>query len=148
MVFIYKCSSHNRFFSLLVDDYILLSSWWHKSYCIRSVPNTFSFRLRMMRVMAVRVEPIDLALMHSYSEKISWILVTASIFIVDFLFLLIWFNVFIRLCSSWRYPNLKSVKDLIYKKGLGKIDKQRTPLTDNNIIEQVILIPHWIHQVV
>ncbi|PSS07558.1 60S ribosomal protein like [Actinidia chinensis var. chinensis] len=37
---------------------------------------------------------------------------------------------------TYGYPNLKSVKDLIYKKGLGKIDKQRTPLTDNNIIEQ------------
>ncbi|CAL5440312.1 unnamed protein product [Camellia sinensis] len=33
-------------------------------------------------------------------------------------------------------PNLKSVKDLIYKKGLAQISKQRVPLTDNNIIEQ------------
>ncbi|PSR89355.1 60S ribosomal protein like [Actinidia chinensis var. chinensis] len=37
---------------------------------------------------------------------------------------------------TYGYPNLKSVKDLIYKKGLGKIEKQRVPLTDNNIIEQ------------
>ncbi|XP_057480818.1 LOW QUALITY PROTEIN: 60S ribosomal protein L7-1-like [Actinidia eriantha] len=37
---------------------------------------------------------------------------------------------------TYRYPNLKSAKDLIYKKGLGTIEKQRVPLTDNNIIEQ------------
>ena len=40
-----------------------------------------------------------------------------------------------------RYPNLKSVNDLIYKKGLVKINKQRVPLTDNNIIEQVLETP-------
>uniref|UniRef100_A0A5B7BEM6 Putative 60S ribosomal protein L7-2-like n=1 Tax=Davidia involucrata TaxID=16924 RepID=A0A5B7BEM6_DAVIN len=37
---------------------------------------------------------------------------------------------------TYGYPNFKNVKDLIYKKGLGKINKQRVPLTDNNIIEQ------------
>jgi len=31
-------------------------------------------------------------------------------------------------------PNLKSVSELIYKRGYGKVDKQRTPLTDNLII--------------
>jgi len=31
-------------------------------------------------------------------------------------------------------PNLKSVNDLIYKRGYGKVDKQRIPLTDNLII--------------
>lgn len=36
-----------------------------------------------------------------------------------------------------RYPNLKSIRDLVYKKGVGKVDKQRVPLTDNNIVEQV-----------
>ncbi|KAK6139566.1 hypothetical protein DH2020_026689 [Rehmannia glutinosa] len=34
------------------------------------------------------------------------------------------------------YPNVKSVKDLIYKKGVVKIGKQRVPLTDNNVVEQ------------
>ena len=38
----------------------------------------------------------------------------------------------------FRYPNLKSVKELVYKKGSGRIDKQRVPLTDNNLIEQVL----------
>lgn len=31
-------------------------------------------------------------------------------------------------------PNLKSVSELIYKRGYGKVDKQRIPLTDNSII--------------
>ncbi|KAG8379736.1 hypothetical protein BUALT_Bualt07G0120400 [Buddleja alternifolia] len=35
-----------------------------------------------------------------------------------------------------RYLNAKSVKDLIYKNGVVKIDKQRIPLTDDNIVEQ------------
>ncbi|KAJ7240113.1 hypothetical protein O6H91_Y439700 [Diphasiastrum complanatum] len=38
---------------------------------------------------------------------------------------------------TYGYPNLKSVKELIYKRGYGKLDKQRIPLTDNSIIEQV-----------
>ncbi|CAI9113900.1 OLC1v1014600C1 [Oldenlandia corymbosa var. corymbosa] len=39
---------------------------------------------------------------------------------------------------TYGYPNLKSVKDLIYKKGVGKFERQKVPLTDNNIIEQVL----------
>lgn len=38
---------------------------------------------------------------------------------------------------SCSYPNLKSVRELIYKRGYGKLDKQRIPLTDNSVIEQV-----------
>jgi large subunit ribosomal protein L7e len=37
---------------------------------------------------------------------------------------------------TYGYPNLSSVRELIYKKGQARIDKQRVPLTDNNIIEQ------------
>ncbi|XP_027123319.2 large ribosomal subunit protein uL30y-like isoform X1 [Coffea arabica] len=39
---------------------------------------------------------------------------------------------------TYGYPNLKSVKDLIYKKGVAKFEKQRVPLTDNNIVEQAL----------
>ncbi|KAG4968033.1 60S ribosomal protein L7-3 [Glycine soja] len=39
---------------------------------------------------------------------------------------------------TYGYPNLKSVRELIYKKGYGKLNKQRTALTDNSIIEQDI----------
>ncbi|KAH3954011.1 hypothetical protein HBI25_015910 [Parastagonospora nodorum] len=37
---------------------------------------------------------------------------------------------------AYGYPNQKSVRELIYKRGYGKIDKQRLPLTDNEIIEE------------
>ncbi|GMH03861.1 hypothetical protein Nepgr_005700 [Nepenthes gracilis] len=36
---------------------------------------------------------------------------------------------------TYGYPNLKSVKELIYKRGYGKVNKQRIALTDNSIIE-------------
>ncbi|KAG6515172.1 hypothetical protein ZIOFF_025557 [Zingiber officinale] len=52
------------------------------------------------------------------------------------------------------YPNLKSVKELIYKRGYGKLNKQRIPLTDNSIIEQglgkygIICIDDLVHEIV
>jgi len=39
---------------------------------------------------------------------------------------------------TYGYPNLKSVDDLIRKKGHGRIKKQRVPLIDNNIIETAL----------
>ncbi|ORY04802.1 60S ribosomal protein L7 [Basidiobolus meristosporus CBS 931.73] len=50
-------------------------------------------------------------------------------------------------------PNLKSVRELIYKRGFGKVDKQRVALTDNAIIEQnlgkygVICMEDLIHEI-
>jgi large subunit ribosomal protein L7e len=38
---------------------------------------------------------------------------------------------------AFGYPNHKSVKELIYKRGYGKVDGNRLPLTDNKVIEQV-----------
>ncbi|KZO97763.1 60S ribosomal protein L7 [Calocera viscosa TUFC12733] len=35
-------------------------------------------------------------------------------------------------------PNLKTVRELIYKRGYGKVDKQRIPLTDNHTIEKAL----------
>jgi len=55
---------------------------------------------------------------------------------------------------SWGYPNLKSVRDLVYKRGFGKVNKQRIALTDNAIIEKtlgkygIICIEDLIHEVV
>merc|ERR1711907_283102 len=37
---------------------------------------------------------------------------------------------------SYGYPSLKSVRDLIYKRGFGKINKQRLPLNDNAVVER------------
>ncbi|KAI4355896.1 hypothetical protein L6164_004624 [Bauhinia variegata] len=39
---------------------------------------------------------------------------------------------------TYGYPNLKSVKELIYKRGYGKLNKHRVALTDNSIIEQAL----------
>ena len=36
------------------------------------------------------------------------------------------------------YPNLKTVRELLYKRGFGKVNGQRTPLTDNKIIEDAL----------
>ena len=36
---------------------------------------------------------------------------------------------------AYGYPNLKSVRDLVYKRGFGKVSKQRVPITDNAMIE-------------
>ncbi|KAM5156875.1 large ribosomal subunit protein uL30 [Mantella aurantiaca] len=54
---------------------------------------------------------------------------------------------------AWGYPNLKSVKQLIYKRGYLKIKKQRIPLTDNSRIEQylgkhnIICVEDLIHEI-
>ncbi|ONM33803.1 60S ribosomal protein L7-2, partial [Zea mays] len=38
---------------------------------------------------------------------------------------------------AYGYPNLKSVRELIYKRGYGKLNKQRIPLSNNQVIEEV-----------
>nr|ABW23162.1 ribosomal protein rpl7 [Arenicola marina] len=54
---------------------------------------------------------------------------------------------------TWGYPNLKSVRELIYKRGYGKLDGRRIPLTDNSIIEQklgkfgIICMEDLIHEI-
>jgi len=54
---------------------------------------------------------------------------------------------------TWGVPNLKSVKELIYKRGFGKVEGRRTPLTDNAIIEKklgqydIICIEDLIHEI-
>ena len=35
---------------------------------------------------------------------------------------------------TYGYPSLKTVRELIYKRGFGKVNKQRIPLSDNEII--------------
>lgn len=39
---------------------------------------------------------------------------------------------------AWGYPNLKSVRELIYKRGYAKVNHQRIPITDNQVIENVL----------
>lgn len=52
-----------------------------------------------------------------------------------------------------RYPNLKTVRELLYKRGYAKVNKQRIPITDNSIIENalgkegVICVEDLIHEI-
>ncbi|KXX74646.1 hypothetical protein MMYC01_208150 [Madurella mycetomatis] len=54
---------------------------------------------------------------------------------------------------AYGYPNLKSVKELIYKRGYGKINGQRIALTDNAIIEEnlgkygIVCMEDLIHEI-
>ncbi|KAL2109873.1 hypothetical protein VUR80DRAFT_1879 [Thermomyces stellatus] len=54
---------------------------------------------------------------------------------------------------AYGYPNLKSVKELIYKRGYGKVNKQRIALTDNAIIEEnlgkygIVCMEDLIHEI-
>ncbi|ODA80888.1 hypothetical protein RJ55_03848 [Drechmeria coniospora] len=54
---------------------------------------------------------------------------------------------------AYGYPNLKSIKELVYKRGYGKVDKQRIALTDNSIIEEnlgkygIVCMEDLIHEI-
>ena len=39
---------------------------------------------------------------------------------------------------AYGYPNLKSVRELVYKRGYAKVNRQRIPITDNSIIEKAL----------
>ncbi|KAF2247920.1 60s ribosomal protein-like protein l7 [Trematosphaeria pertusa] len=54
---------------------------------------------------------------------------------------------------AYGYPNLKSVRELVYKRGYGKVNKQRIPLSDNAIIEQnlgkygIVCVEDLVHEI-
>merc|ERR1711884_392232 len=54
---------------------------------------------------------------------------------------------------AWGTPNLKTVRELIYKRGYGKVAHQRIALTDNSIIEKelgskdIICMEDLIHEI-
>ncbi|KAK2784475.1 60S ribosomal protein L7 [Emmonsiellopsis sp. PD_33] len=54
---------------------------------------------------------------------------------------------------AYGYPNLKTVRELIYKRGYGKVNKQRIPLSDNQIIEEnlgkygIVCMEDLIHEI-
>jgi len=62
----------------------------------------------------------------------------------------------LRICEpyiTWGYPNLKSVRELIYKRGFAKVKHQRIPITSNSIIENrlksknIICMEDLIHEI-
>ncbi|KAJ3101822.1 60S ribosomal protein L7 [Phlyctochytrium bullatum] len=54
---------------------------------------------------------------------------------------------------AWGYPNLKSVRELIYKRGFAKVNKQRIPIHDNAVVEAalgkygIICVEDLIHEI-
>ncbi|XP_066532730.1 60S ribosomal protein L7-like 1 [Hoplias malabaricus] len=54
---------------------------------------------------------------------------------------------------AWGFPNLKSVRELILKRGQLKVDKRKIPLTDNTVIEEhlgkygIICLEDLIHEI-
>ncbi|ENN70905.1 hypothetical protein HUJ04_003469 [Dendroctonus ponderosae] len=62
----------------------------------------------------------------------------------------------LRICEpyiAWGYPNLKSVRELIYKRGFAKVNGQRIPISSNQIVEDrlgkagLICVPDLIHEI-
>jgi large subunit ribosomal protein L7e len=54
---------------------------------------------------------------------------------------------------AWGYVNLKNTRELIYKRGFARINKQRIPITDNAVIEQelgkygIICMEDLVHEI-
>merc|ERR1711962_999028 len=47
----------------------------------------------------------------------------------------------LRICEpyiTWGTPNLKSVRELVYKRGFIKVDGKRTPITSNDLVESTL----------
>merc|ERR1711860_16028 len=62
----------------------------------------------------------------------------------------------LRICEpyiTWGTPNLKSVRELIYKRGFLKVEGKRTPITSNDLVEStlgrhgMICVEDLIHEV-
>ncbi|CAJ0930407.1 unnamed protein product, partial [Mesorhabditis belari] len=54
---------------------------------------------------------------------------------------------------AWGYPNLKTVHDLVYKRGFAKVNHKRIPITNNEIIEEnlgkedIICMEDLVHEI-
>lgn len=54
---------------------------------------------------------------------------------------------------AYGYPNLNTVRELVYKRGYGKVNKQRIALSDNQIIEEnlgkygIVCMEDLIHEI-
>jgi len=54
---------------------------------------------------------------------------------------------------AYGYPNLKSVRELVYKRGFGKVNGQRVPLYDNTVVKRtlgkrdIVCVEDLIHEI-
>merc|ERR1711920_526889 len=47
----------------------------------------------------------------------------------------------LRICEpyiTWGTPNIKSIREMIYKRGFIKVDGKRTPITSNDLVEETL----------
>jgi len=55
---------------------------------------------------------------------------------------------------AWGYPNLKTIRDLVYKRGFAKVNHQRIAISNNEVVEQVlgshgiICVEDLIHEII
>merc|ERR1712038_641085 len=55
---------------------------------------------------------------------------------------------------AWGYPNLKTIRDLVYKRGFAKVNHQRVAISNNEVVEQVlgssgiVCVEDLIHEIV
>jgi len=54
---------------------------------------------------------------------------------------------------AWGYPNLKTIRDLVYKRGFAKINHQRIAISNNEVVEQalggcdIVCVEDLIHEI-
>merc|ERR1712055_1286149 len=62
----------------------------------------------------------------------------------------------LRICEpyiTWGTPNLKSIREMVYKRGFLKVDGKRTPITSNDLVEStlgrhgIICVEDIIHEI-
>merc|ERR1712150_400199 len=54
---------------------------------------------------------------------------------------------------AWGYPNLKTIRDLVYKRGFAKVNHQRNPISNNEVVEEslgssgIICVEDLVHEI-
>jgi len=55
---------------------------------------------------------------------------------------------------AWGYPNLKTIRELVYKRGFAKVNHQRIPISNNEVVEDnlgattdIICVEDLIHEI-
>lgn len=93
--------------------------------------------LQIFNGVFLKVNKATVNMLHRVEPYVTYGYASYSFYFITMRFWILCLCCMKLLLLVFRYPNLKSVKELIYKRGYGKLDKQRIALTDNAIIEQV-----------
>lgn len=96
---------------------------------------SFFFVNQIFNGVFLKVNKATLNMLHRVEPYVTYGYAFSHLIILEVQ--MIFFYISVKHLNVFRYPNLKSVRELIYKRGYGKLNKQRIPLTDNSIVEQV-----------